>query len=292
MLFHRTLWVLMHPATFLLASTTALIAVGGALWQQHAAEIRAAQAGAAGAVPVRITPPSSWASEGLDRQVVAGLQQLRQPIEHPETVSQVARALLSMGPIERVHRVSKSSRGIDVDCRWREPVAVVRTSGGLNRLVDRDGMLFDRQIPDDEAQGMLAIRINAPGGDRIAAWQVWDDPRVIAAAGIAAEISRYWRDWGVYRIVTFRNPPGFEPNVGAYLLWTAGGAKVIWSDQGGKEDPALVARRCEAISRWIQLNGPLDSLAGRMILDVRTGVANLIPEQRDARLPEWLDGIR
>jgi hypothetical protein len=81
--------------------------------------------------------------------------------------------------------------------------------------------------------------------------------------------------------------------VGTFELWTAHQAKVIWSDNGAANDAELVAKRLAAIRNWIGANGSLDTLADRkLILDVRSGSAQLIPDQPNQHLSEnGIDGI-
>ncbi len=286
MAFGRIGYIVLHPATFLILSTMGLIVAGGMLWRQHGAAPGSGSRSPLTAGQYSINGPGEWADAALAKQVCEQLAALSQPVDEPRAVDAIARALLQVGPIDRVRSVSKSRSGVRIEGVWREPVATVRVATGINRLVDRAGVALNRSVADGEADRWLRISINGPGGESLADWQTWGDSRVVAAAAIAGELGSAARELGLYRVVTFRLPDGLGPSSGSFELWTAAGAKVIWSDEGPAGDPALVARRLEALRRWVSANGPLDQLAGRMMLDLRSGSVNLIADRISARLPD------
>lgn len=279
-------YILLHPATFLIVSTLGLIVAGGMLWRQHGPAMVALHVAPLSAAQFSINPPGEWADPALANEVCGRLAELQQPVDDPGAVDSIARALLQMGPIDRVRQITKSRGGVRIESQWREPVASVRVAPGVNRLVDRSGVALNRCIDETEADRWLRISVNAPGGESLADWQTWSDSRIVAAAAIAAELGTVGREMGLYRVVTFRPPDGLGPSSGSFELWTAAGAKVIWSDEGPADDAALVARRIEALQRWVAANGPLDQLAGRMMLDLRGGSASLIADRVSARLPD------
>lgn len=278
-------WILLHPATFLFASTAVLVIAGNILWQKNRERLTPA-AGLLQPAQIAVNPPGTWLEESLPEQISRQIVSLNLTLNHPATAARIAESVGAVPAIESVKRVSKASGRIAVEANWRRPVAVVPMAAGHFRLVDHEGVLLDRKLESPaEADRFLRLSMVNPCNEYLVDWQVWKDYRVVATAAIAAEIEPAWRELELYRVVTFRLPEAMAPLDGSFELWTARGAKVIWSDTGATTDRDLIDRRIGAIRAWIRANGPLDGLlAKRMMLDVRTGTAKLIPETRSADL--------
>lgn len=290
----RLAWLLLHPATFLFVSTALLVVAGNALWHQNREHLALPSSQVVPAERVVVNEPGEWLTEGLDRQVSESIGAMKQRLDDPDAVEKVAELVRQVPAIEAVKQIRKTAAGISIEAAWRRPAAAIRMPEGHYRLLDRHGVVLDRQATSEEqADQFLRLSLLRPGGENLRDWQVWSDVRVVSAAAIAGEIEPAWRELGLYRVVTFRYPEAVAPPDGSFELWTAKGAKVIWSDTGATADPDLVQRRIDAIRAWIRANGPLDSLiAKRMMLDVRSGNSKLIPDQRSAGLPTGSeDGI-
>ncbi len=281
---------LLHPATFLIVSTLLLIGGGNSLWQKYGDRISPPESLTLHPDQIRINEPGAWATPGFTRLVSEEVNKLEVTLGNPAAIERIAAAVNGTPAIEDVSRIEKTANGVDITAVWRKPVAAIRMPAGYYRLVDRQGVILDRQATSEtEANEWLRISLYRAGGEQLADWQVWQDNRVLACAAIAGELGDRWRDLGLTQIVTFRYPDSLGPTNGSFELWTSAGpkgAKVIWSDDGATEEPLLVDTRIEAIRTWIRANGGLDKLVSmRMMLDVRTGVAKLISDEQVATLP-------
>jgi len=279
---------LLHPATFLIASTVLLIVGGNSLWQKYGERISPPESLTLRSDQVRINDPGAWATPGFTNLVNEQIDRLEITLASHVAVEKIAEAVANAPSVESVSRVSKSAQGVEIRAIWRKPVAAVQMAEGHYRLIDREGVILDRQATSEsEANQWLRIRMFRVGGQQIPDWQVWQDSRVLACAAISSELGDRWRDLGLCQIVTFRFPDSVGPSSGSFELWTAGGAKVIWSDDGATREQLLVDTRIEAIRTWVRANGSLNQLVSkRMMLDVRTGVARLIADQQVAALPD------
>jgi hypothetical protein len=115
--------------------------------------------------------------------------------------------------------------------------------------------------------------------------QVWDDPRVAGAVELAVRLESQWDSLYLSEIV-----PSARPVIrgGArffdYELVTRGGTRVVWGAAPGAEPPgeAVFETKLRRLSEGIEKTGPLNTVRGPKIVNVRDG---LYITPRSARKP-------
>ena len=196
-----------------------------------------------------------------------------------DSFAQVIKDAFELHPwVLSVEHISKSyPQGGHVDLTYRQPVAVVEMSG-------REGVLFvpiDKQgvhLPPNDVPDLRKRYLPRIGGivGRPPVGQAWPDPRVIGAAELAEMLSDQWEPLCLVDILPSARP---EIRDGSrffvYDLITRGGTRVVWGAAPGtappKEDPfdAKLAR----LQNCVEQHGPLDSVRGPAIVDVRRALA-------------------
>ena len=160
--------------------------------------------------------------------------------------------------VERVER--RVPAGVVVRLTFRRPVAWIETAGG-RVAVDVTGV----RLPGEDLVGETAERYpvvrgvtsQPPAIDAVA----WNDPGVVAAAQLAAELESYWEPFDLVAIVVQRRDPAVN-STGDHMvleLLTRGGSRVVWGRPPGTGHPGELTT-AQKIGRIMQFISHFDSL--------------------------------
>ena len=160
--------------------------------------------------------------------------------------------------VERVER--RVPAGVVVRLTFRRPVAWIETAGG-RVAVDVTGV----RLPGEDLVGETAERYpvvrgvtsQPPAIDAVA----WNDPGVVAAAQLAAELESYWEPFDLVAIVVKRRDP-MGNSVGDHMvleLLTRGGSRVVWGRPPGTGHLGELTT-AQKIGRIMQFISHFDSL--------------------------------
>jgi len=227
---------------------------------------------------ITISPPPEWIHLDIRSEVVrsAGLDgQLS--ILDKDLVPAIRSAFLLHPWVASVDRIIKSyPPAVQVCLRYRRPVAVVEISGptGAELLpVNKQGIrLPARGMPENRKHSLPRIGNivgQPPEG------QKWDDPRVAGATILATRLADHWQQFYLVDIL-----PSARPEIrGAHRyfifnLVTKGGTQIVWgaAPQLGSPKEADFATKLKRLQQCVQRCGPLDSVRGPKVVDIRHGV--------------------
>ena len=160
--------------------------------------------------------------------------------------------------VERVER--RVPAGVVVRLTFRRPVAWIETAGG-RVAVDVTGV----RLPGEDLVGETAERYpvvrgvtsQPPAIDAVA----WNDPGVVAAAQLAAELESYWEPFDLVAIVVQRRDPAVN-STGDHMvleLLTRGGSRVVWGRPPGTGHLGELTT-AQKIGRIMQFISHFDSL--------------------------------
>jgi hypothetical protein len=273
-----------------LACVTGLGYGAHVLWRQAAPRIAHHPQYLLSGENIHITPPPPWIRSDIKAEVLrdaipAGKLSV---LEDWPAFSQRIKDAFEFHPwVASVDRISKRlPSALDIEVRYRRPVAAVESS-------DADGMAF---LPVDEH----AIRL--PEGDlseverrylprisgvtgRPLVGDVWDDPRVLGGAKLAAALADVWQQLKLVEIISELQPPqsaDSEPRY-TYQIVTSGGTRIVWGMAPGSEAPAgesSIDQKRARLLEYATQHGQLETIDGPAVLDVRS---DLIVTPRTAR---------
>ena len=249
------------------------------LWEQVAPSVIQQDQHLLQAERMTITPLPAWIAADVCAEAVrdAGLDGRLSLLD--DSFAQVIEDTFVLHPwVQSVERISKRyPQGVHVELTYRRPAAVVEMSG-------REGVLFvpiDKHgvhLPPNDVPELRKRYLPRIGGivGRPPLGQEWPDPRVIGAAELAEKLRDVWEPLCLVDIL-----PSARPEIRddyrffVYDLITRGGTRVVWgaapSTAPPREDPfdAKLAR----LQSCVRQHGPLDSVRGPAIVDVRRALA-------------------
>ncbi len=173
--------------------------------------------------------------------------------------------------VEKVEFVGPKQ--IDIQVRYREPIAVVAMAGGSPQrelfVVD----LYAMRLPDGdftEIEKSYLPRIVGIEG-RPPVGEPWTDPQVMGAVRLAARLKSVWDRYRLLEIVPAGPELTRSERYAIYELRTTGGTLIHWGaapDQGPPGESSF-EEKLERLARYIEEYGPLDSVSGPEQIDVR-----------------------
>jgi hypothetical protein len=238
---------------------------------------------------IHITPPPPWIRSDIKAEVLrdAGLAENLTLLDDWAHFTRRIQDAFEFHPwvasVERIRRRLPSS--LEVELKYRRPVAAVEST-------DDGSMTF---LPIDEH----AIRL--PEGDltdverrylprisgvvaRPLVGDVWNDPRIVGGAKLAAALVDVWQRLRLVEIIaTLESSKDDDQAVITFEIVTSGGTRVIWGAPPGGEAAAgespLETKRKRLLDYAAQ-HGKLETIDGPAKLDVRS---DLIVTPRTAR---------
>lgn len=263
----------------------ALIVIGllgwgmNSLWQQVSPSVIHRDEHLLQAERVTITPLPEWIAADVCAEVVrnAGLDNRLSLLE--DSFAQVIEDAFVLHPwVESVERITKNyPQGVHVELTYRRPVAVVEMSGPEGVLyvpIDKQGV----HLPPNDVPDLRKRYLPRIGGivGRPPVGQEWPDPRVLGAAELAGQLADVWEPLCLVDILPSARP---EIREGArffvYDLITRGGTRIVWGAASSTAPPTedTFEAKLARLQRCIQEHGPLDTVRGPAIVDVRHALA-------------------
>ena len=207
-----------------------------------------------------VTGSEVWPAEGTS-------------IFDPTLVERVAAAFADHPWVAEVERVERRvPAGVMVRLKFRRPVAWVETAGG-RVAVDVTGV----RLPGEDLVSEAAERFPVVRGVTSEPPEVgaiaWNDPSVVAAAQLAAELESHWGPFDLAAIVVKRRDAVLNPAGDQMVLElvTRGGSRVVWGRPPGTSHPGelTVAQKIGRIMQFISRFDSLDPPDGPYEINIR-----------------------
>lgn len=273
--------VLLHPATLFVGCVILTVVGSVALWEQNAEHFLKSDKYTLTPDRILVEGTRQDLTEQLKSQIINELAESNANTLDPMLVSQVVKIAESQ-PYVQTSFVKKSVSSLNISATFRQPVATVELNN-LPIAIDAEGILLDGRIykmqtPDD----FLRISLYKPVDRGLNTWNTWPDSRIVAAAKVCDELTNVWKEFNLYRVVTYWEPGKSPKQTDVFELWTRYGDKIIWSNASANPPEVTAEQKIAAIRQYIADKGSLDNLAGRNKLDVRSGQAKLTKDIRTA----------
>jgi hypothetical protein len=231
---------------------------------------------------IHITPPPPWIHSDVKSQVLrdAGLEGTLSVLDDWASFSHRIKEAFEFHPwvasVERITRRLPS--GLEIELKYRRPIASIESSEGDSvALLPIDEQAI--RLPEgdlSEVERRYLPRISGITG-RPLVGDLWNDPRVVGGAKIAAALADVWEQ---LRLVEIKAVSSSEPaNVAtanfAFEIVTSGGTRILWGAPPGAEAAAgespFDTKRARLLEYATQ-HGRLDTIDGPATLDVRSDV--------------------
>lgn len=267
----------------LLVSMVLLIALGMAArvaWEQVRSGLAGSDRYQLSAETIRILPetPPAWLRSDIKGEVLrdSDLAHTLSLLDDPAVVQQRLVDAFEIHPwvhsVERVEIVGPSQ--IHVVLQYREPVAVVEVASpeGTDRfLVDTEATrLPDGDLTEIE-RSYLPLITSAQGRPMVG--EPWTDLRVIGAVRLAAALRQVWEQYRLHEIIPSPHPEvQRSQRYFVYDIRSSGGTIVRWGaapDLGPSEESSF-KDKLDRLAGYIRQYGPLDSIDGPKLIDVRS----------------------
>ncbi|QDS98644.1 cell division protein FtsQ/DivIB [Adhaeretor mobilis] len=270
----------------LILATIAGLGWGGQqLWESVSPQVIHRDRYLLSAEAITATDQPEWITGDVLSQVVknAGLDR-RISIVDNSFIEEIQNAFALHPWVESVGKIEKSyPPAIHVELTYRRPVAAVETTVRDSRLgvagnsvlllpVDRHGI----HLPAEDVPGVglrylpriMGIVGQPPQGQR------WDDPRVAGAVDLAERLTADWERLYLSEILPSPRPEINGPRqYFLYDLITRGGTRIVWGAAPRDNPPGEsdFQEKLQRLNRCVRRTGPLDSVRGPKIVDVRNG---------------------
>lgn len=221
---------------------------------------------------VTITPPPTWVRSDVKAEVVrdAGLDGPLSILD--ERLSQRLYEAFEAHPwVAKVERVIKHApNAVEVELAYRRPVLMVQVPDGL-LPIDAEGVqLLTRDFSPLEAGRYprlteIEVATGPPAGTR------WSDPRVVAAARLAAVLIDAWEELGLHRMALAGEPAAASGNLFEFDLFTKSGTRVRWGAAPTAEasEQKIAADKLARLKRYHADRGDLEGPHGPQEIDLR-----------------------
>ena len=191
--------------------------------------------------------------------------------------------------VETVDRITKQyPAGVHVEVTYRQPVAVVElVNQNVVQLVpiDRYGVY----LPPLDVPNIRKRYLPRIGGivERPLVGQQWSDLRVLGAADIAVQLSPMWDALHLVDILPSARPEiRGQQRYFVFDLITRGGTRIVWgaAPSAAPSSEDNFADKLDRLRRCAEKYGPLDSVRGPAVVDIRTHDLSITP--RTVKKPE------
>ncbi len=221
---------------------------------------------------VTITSPPDWIRSDVKAEVVRDAS-----LEGPLSIldDQLARRLYEafeahpwVAKVERV--IKRPPNGVEVELVYRRPMLMVQVSGGL-LPIDAEGVqLQTRDFSPLEAGRYprlteIEVTTGPPAGTR------WTDPRVVAAARLAAVLGDAWEELGLHRIALDAEGSAASGNLFEFDLFTKEGTRIRWGAAPTTEEAEqkAAAEKLARLRHYHADRGTLEGPRGPQEIDLR-----------------------
>ena len=249
------------------------------LWRQVAPEVVGRDRHLLRAERITITAIPEWITADIRSEVVrdSGLGGRLSLLD--EAFPQVIEDAFKLHPwVESVERITKNfPQGVQVDLKYRRPVAVVELAGpeGVQFVpIDKHGV----HLPTDDVPELRKRYLPRIGGivGRPPVGQAWPDPRVLGAAELAYALRDEWEPLCLVDVLPSARPEIRDDHrYFVYDLITRGGTRVVWgaAPSAGPPGEDGFEAKLKRLRNCVDVHGPLDSVRGPAIVDVRRELA-------------------
>lgn len=221
---------------------------------------------------VTITPPPDWIRSEVKAEVVRDAS-LEGPLSIlDDDLSQRLYEAFEAHPwVAKVERVTKRPpNAVEVELVYRRPVLMVQVPEGL-LPVDAEGVqLLTRDFSPLEAARYprltdIEVATGPPAGTR------WSDPRVTAAARLAAVLIDAWEELGLHHLALTNEPSTTPGQLFEFDLFTKDGTRVRWGAAPTAEAPEqkLAGERLARLRQYHADRGSLEGARGPQEIDLR-----------------------
>ncbi len=227
---------------------------------------------------IAISTLPEWIKADVRMEVVRNSGLDRQLSVLDEAFASVVEDAFALHPwVESVDKITKSyPPAVYVDLTFRRPVAVVElaSAAGVQLVpVDRHGVQLPKDVPDIFKRYLPRIGGivgHPPEG------QQWADPRVIGATELAELLSGTWEALHLVDILpSARAEIQDQHRYFVFNLITQGGTRIEWGAAPSNAPPGEddFETKLQRLQQCANLHGPLDSVRGPAVVDVRHGLA-------------------
>jgi hypothetical protein len=237
---------------------------------------------------IQITPTPGWIRSDIKSQVLrdSGLLNNASVLDDWDSLTRRVKDAFALHPwvksVEQITRKAPSS--LIIELTYRRPIAAVESrdlTGVMFLPIDEHAV----RLPDGdltEIERRYLPRISGITG-RPLVGDVWDDPRVVGGARLAAQLSDVWRQLRLVEIFASAPAAHDERTPYTFELVTTGGTRIIWGATPGQESPtgeSPFPQKRQRLLDYAAQHGKLESIDGPAILDVRS---DLVVTPRTAR---------
>lgn len=245
------------------------------VWEAVAPQVISRQRYRLPAKAITVTPQPAWITVSVRDQVIHNADlDGRLSILDPDFVRAIQDAFALHPWVEAVGRIEKKfPPAASVELSYRQPAAVVEivAGGGVQLLpVDRRGVhLPAEDVPEIKRRYLPRIGGvvgQPPVGAR------WDDPRVEGAVDLAVRLAPLWEPLHLVEVLPSARPEVNGPRrYYVYDLVTRGGTRVVWGAVPSDSPPGESSfdEKLARLQQCVQRVGPLDSIRGPAVVDVR-----------------------
>jgi hypothetical protein len=234
----------------------ALVAIGwSALWQNVRDHVVASEDYRLNPHAIELVPsPPPWIHSDLKAQVIRdGSLEGSLSILDSDLTVRLARAFRLHPWVAGVSRVSKRHpAGATVELSYREPVAMVKVTGGV-LPVDAEGLLLpseDFSVSDVPNYPLIGGVTTSPAG--LTAGTRWGDPGVAAGSRLAALLAPHWKKLNLERISVEVAPhESIQPT---FDLLTQMGKRIHWGLAPGSSGLGASTRQSK-LARLLEYAG-------------------------------------
>jgi hypothetical protein len=230
---------------------------------------------------IQITPQPPWIRSDVKSQVLrdSGLAGNVSVLDDWDTLAKRIKDAFELHPwvasVERITRKLPSS--LEIELKYRRPIAAVESSdlsGVMLLPIDDHAVRLPEGDLSDVERRYLPRVSGITGRPRVG--DVWDDPRVVGGAKLAAQLADVWQQLRLVEILANpQNTSHEEKPLYSFEIVTTGGTRIIWGATPGQEsslgDSPFVQKRQRLLDYATQ-HGKLESIDGPAVLDVRSDV--------------------
>jgi hypothetical protein len=251
------------------------------LWQLMAPTVARNPQYILAAEQIQITTPPTWIRSDIKTQVLrdSGLVGTISVLDDWDQLAKRMKDAFELHPwvasVERITRRLPSS--LVVELKYRRPIAAVESSDPTGVMFlpidDHAVRLPEGDLTETERRYLPRVS-GITGRPRIG--DVWDDPRVIGAARLAAQLADVWQQLRLVEI--FANAPNSthdDKPLYTFEIVTTGNTRIIWGATPGQESSAGESpfnQKRQRLLDYAAQHGKLESIDGPAVLDIRSDV--------------------
>lgn len=270
----------------LILATIAGLSWGGhVLWEQVAPEVIHRERYLLPADAITVTPTPAWITVDVREQVIKNADlDRRLSVVDDEFLKEINTAFALHPWVEAVSEIKKEyPPAVQIELIYRKPIAAVESTLGDSRRrdergamqllpIDRNGIHLPAADVPEVGLRYLPRILDIVG--RPLPGQAWDDPRVAGALNLSEHLNSDWERLYLAEILPSPRPEiNGQHRYYLYDLITRGGTRIVWGAAPEVNPPgeATFEEKLARLNRCVRRTGPLNSVRGPKIVDVRNG---------------------